>query len=44
MICTKCSHPRSWHHGKQSQNRSDGTKYIRTCYGIGCKCEERFNS
>ena len=42
VICTKCHHLKSWHHAKQRQKK-DGKYYIRTCYGIACTCDEKYN-
>ena len=38
--CNLCSCEKSLHHAYQKQKADDGTSYIRTCYGIGCICEE----
>ena len=38
--CKKCGHLLSWHHGNELQERLDGVKYIRTCYGIACICTD----
>ena len=36
--CSKCGHLQSWHHANEIQELWDGTKFLRTCYGIGCTC------
>ena len=36
--CPDCGCAKSLHHGNQKQKNEDGSIYIRTCYGIACKC------
>jgi len=36
--CDNCGCQKSLHHGNQKQKNTGGWTYIRTCFGIGCRC------
>lgn len=42
MSCEGCGCKKSWHHANQKQKDDDGNTYIRTCFGLACKCTLKF--
>ena len=35
---------KTWHHANEIQELWDGTKFLRTCYGIACTCGEGYGN
>lgn len=43
LFCN-CGHKESLHHGNDITELWNGTKFLRTCYGIACTCDKMFDN
>lgn len=43
VLCKGCGHKESFHHANDITELWDGTKFLRTCFGIACTCTVMFD-